>query len=662
MRRSSWIHHLPFVEAPISLAKTWTQGCLLASVLLVGLLFPAPLYAQHPPIPAKIAIDSIMLMQYYHDFDDAEIDRELRSAQSPARFWALLMLKGVLLADADDLDEADRYALEALRLAPAPNKDFHRGLVSNFQAYLDFLRGDHDQAIYHYLEADSLYDQAGELRMRARNLIDMAEVQRQGGNTALSHKLVVQAEDMGKSHAEIVLLARITRVSLIQQLHESDRDTSYLQHVQGLMDTILEMPIIRDYPLMQALVWSESGVLQKKRGHFARARNSFEHSEALFRTAGDLRNSCSERVHLFWIAVLEGNMELAIQYGQAQLDTNALYHFTARDPEIYSQLVEIFARRGDYHQAFQYQKRWMEFQNKADELAKRDAIYEIEQRYEAGKKETALRVAASQNRFIQKENQTQKTQIAIWRWVVAAFALLLLGLLALALRLRSSSRRIHAQAQQLQHKNALISSTLNEREFLLKELHHRVKNNLQLLMSFMNLHQRYNHAEPVPIFVATINKKIAAMALVHEQLHRGTEVGHIKLQEYLREVTANLLGSFSGEQEEIELEIVGPEFELDLEQAIPLGLIVNEIVTNSLKYAFAETDPAPRIRLEFGIKAGDRSISVRDNGRGFPPDYDPKTSKRIGSKIILLLARQIGLTANCYNADGAVWEFAMREE
>ncbi|MGE4295274.1 MAG: sensor histidine kinase [Campylobacterales bacterium] len=185
-----------------------------------------------------------------------------------------------------------------------------------------------------------------------------------------------------------------------------------------------------------------------------------------------------------------------------------------------------------------------------------------------------------------------------------------------------------------------LADSLREKELLLKEVFHRVKNNLQLIIGLIGLKMRRVDSSEAKETLREMEGRIKAIALVHERLYQGDRVGHLELGGYIRAIAAQLI--LLEEERRIELSVRGEPLYLELEQAVLVGLILNELLTNSLKYAFEKIGGS--IGVEYR-EEDDRCILLyRDSGPGWPAGFDPQSAKTLGMRMITALSRQMGGT------------------
>ena len=189
-----------------------------------------------------------------------------------------------------------------------------------------------------------------------------------------------------------------------------------------------------------------------------------------------------------------------------------------------------------------------------------------------------------------------------------------------------------------------IKSSLKEKEVLLKEIHHRVKNNLQVISSLLKLQSGYiKDNSALALFKDSYNR-IRSMALIHENLYRTNDLGKIDVAEYVRTLTENLFGSYGVSSREITLKLEVDRIWLDVDTAIPCGLIINELVSNCFKYAFI-TVKNPEVGVQFySIPNGRFILIVKDNGIGLPADFDFHRAESLGLQLVQNLTEQLGGT------------------
>lgn len=190
----------------------------------------------------------------------------------------------------------------------------------------------------------------------------------------------------------------------------------------------------------------------------------------------------------------------------------------------------------------------------------------------------------------------------------------------------------------------IIAASLREKEILIREIHHRVKNNFQLILSMLTLQERHITSDPLTQEFLEAKNRIRAMALVHEKLYGTGDLTRIDLPSYLQVIIRELLASYPRTGMNATLELALQPVELAIGQAVPVGLIINEILTNTLKFAFTPGFAGrPVIRVDMRTGEGNTiSISIGDNGVGMPESVNPDTAGTLGLNMVSMLAQQLG--------------------
>ena len=195
-------------------------------------------------------------------------------------------------------------------------------------------------------------------------------------------------------------------------------------------------------------------------------------------------------------------------------------------------------------------------------------------------------------------------------------------------------RQIEAEEQ--------LKVSLRENEVLLKELHHRVKNNLQVISSLFNIQSGYIKDKDTAIRICEESKnRIRSMAIIHEKLSKTKEISKINFSEYLNDLTANIFRSYSPISSGIRIKINADDILLNIDIAIPLGLIVNELVSNSIKYAFPDKKESKILIELHSDKEGSFLLLVCDNGIGLPDGLDIRNTKSLGLQLVNTLVGQL---------------------
>lgn|GEM_PF-4166520 len=256
---------------------------------------------------------------------------------------------------------------------------------------------------------------------------------------------------------------------------------------------------------------------------------------------------------------------------------------------------------------------------------------------------------------------------ALWMRLLGVFILLLFGIYVQALinerkkaeeklqkqsvkleeevERRTELHTVNKELQQEVTERKLVEdklrSMLKEKEILLKEIHHRVKNNLQIICSLLHLQEKNIMNEQARTILKESRNRIKSMAFIHDRLYHSEDFSNIDLTEYIENLTSNLFYTLQTESKSIKLITDVKNIFLSLDSAIPFGLIINELVTNALKYAFPN-DKSGEIRISFhSDKDKIHTLIVGDNGEGLPENLDIHNTKTLGLRLVSSLVEQL---------------------
>lgn len=216
----------------------------------------------------------------------------------------------------------------------------------------------------------------------------------------------------------------------------------------------------------------------------------------------------------------------------------------------------------------------------------------------------------------------------------------------------------------MEHKQAEehIREALAEKEVLLKEIHHRVKNNLQVISSLLKLHSQYIKEEQDRQVLKECQNHVKSMALVHEKLYRSRDLAEIDFADYVHDLVAHLFRSYQASLGNVVLKVNVDKISFSIDLAVPLGLLVNELVSNCFKHAFPDRRDG-EIQVDLHSDGGGLCVlSVSDNGAGYPEDLDFRNTETLGLQLVNTLVDQIEGTIEHHRLGGTKLTITFTEE
>jgi len=295
-------------------------------------------------------------------------------------------------------------------------------------------------------------------------------------------------------------------------------------------------------------------------------------------------------------------------------------------------LAECYRKTGPIDSAYYYLAEAQQSQEKRlnEELA---AVQnELRIKYDSDQKEATI---SSQQATILQQRRSQLLVLGIVALLVALLAVILYN----ARRNRKKNQKLEALNQDLTNINRLLDQRNAQNEVLVKEIHHRVKNNLEIISSLLELQSRQTQDESAQLAMLESQARVRSMGLLHQKLFQNQEQVSIEMRDYFQKLSDNLLQTFNA-REQVDVQVDMDPIELDMDTAIPIGLMVNELITNALKYAFPEQRTG---RIEIQLKpTGEQQLqlSITDNGIGKPTGASARGSG-FGTQLIQLLTRQL---------------------
>ena len=385
-----------------------------------------------------------------------------------------------------------------------------------------------------------------------------------------------------------------------------------------------------------------------------------------------VQQSLTTHLRLFRIDTTEGNFQSAVQhlvrYRKIQDSTKK----NEQKSEMQELLVQYEAQKKD--KDLQLQRQSIELLTQKNALREKDheqaelnfihetAIREANLKLaqaDAAEKSRNLQIQQASITLLQQDKSLKQGAInkaSFTRDMLIVGSALLVIILLLVLNRYMLKRK---NAAQLAERNEKLEQLVREKELLIKEVHHRVKNNLHTILSLLESQAVFLRDDALAA-IQKSQSRVYAMSLIHQKLYKQENITSVNMEEYFIELLMHLEQSFEGSRPVIFRKTIEP-IQLDVRQAIPLGLILNEAISNAIKYAFPENELRVIYVSLTQSHASDICLMVRDNGIGFPENCEKLLNQSLGIKLIRGLSQDIQGECSLYNDNGAIVTIRFRK-
>lgn len=583
-----------------------------------------------------------------------------------------LIDQSVQLADQSKLDSAILLNQAALNLIRQENLDTLLAAVHYSLGYAYDINGYAITAINHYDTSQMIYESLGMKEDVAHALIGKGLASYYAGNfeEALAFDLATldyaETNNLQQIKANVLnnigVLYRTTDkndkalqiyLQVVDMFHSLD-DSTHLGHAYQNVAVAYNHMGVGD----SALYYLDSAL------HFQTlSQDTFEiatvhaaYADVYFRTLKDLKQS---RHHLQMAESLfalypDQNFlgKLYLLWGQLENEDNnptqALKYFnkgigliekTDREEmlmEYYEEIETVYHQQGKTDAAYDHLKKYLDLYKKIQNSARLEAIEELQTKYETEKKEQEIELLNSRNAIAEVQLSTRNRTLVI----------LGIGLLALAALLFWALRL-----------NKRLKKVASEKDTLLKEIHHRVKNNLQVVSALLTLQSKYIKDQGAIDALQRGQNRVESMALIHKNLYQHENLKGVDTRDYLERLVEHLVTSYQLDDQNIELELEVPSLNLDVDTMIPLGLIINELISNSLKHAFKDRNGG-KIIVRLKEEDGQLLLHIADDGGGVK---DQVQTANFGQSLVRSLVRRLNGELKINTEDGYAVDLTIKD-
>jgi two-component sensor histidine kinase len=328
-----------------------------------------------------------------------------------------------------------------------------------------------------------------------------------------------------------------------------------------------------------------------------------------------------------------------------------------KDINLYGFILDSVS--GNYISAIKHYQQYKKIDDSIFSAAKSKQIAETDIKYQTAQRLSAIERLKNREEAQKAELQKVTLQKNITFGGIAAF-MILAGLAYNGYRNKHKSNKLlHGKQAEINRQNSNLQQLLSdkdelltEKDWLLQEVHHRVKNNLQIVMSLLSTQSAFLENKDALDAINQSRDRVYAISLIHQKLYGTKNASKIDLPSYVADLVQYLKDSFNVFERKIIISYSVQDIDIDIAQIVPLGLILNEAITNAIKYAFDSNGGKLVVDLKM-VNDSSAILIVADNGKGFPDEFNPKTLSTLGMQMMVALSKQLDGTLIAQNDNGA---------
>jgi len=552
-------------------------------------------------------------------------------------YWKIQYGKGAALRNKGDNKEALTYLLRYNRYYSNPTDSSKLAdvlfQISACQYYLGELEG----ATASIVEAMGFNEKLGRYSKVANGLNLLAIIKKKAGlreevlstyERALEMKIKAGSSDESQGN---------TLYNMANYLVESDDFSSSLRYYYDAKKLSEKSKNLRGY-VMEGLGTTYLGLNQ-----LDSAKHYLEASYDIRKTSGSDIEIGTSLFKLGLLASKNEEYDVAIRFFEKALPVAEELEQTERIKELTLAYSLALEKTGRYRESLKLLHNHIEAKEQYNNQEIAREVEDVSVKYETEKKENEIALLNAQSET--QEAKLKASNRRLRSLGIGSFLLLVfLGIVGWLYR-------------EIKNKNNIIATALDDKDTLLKEIHHRVKNNLQVISALLTLQSKHVKDEHAVMALQEGQGRVHSMSLIHQDLYQHDNLKGVNTKEYFEKLIDNLIQTYDVEDRTIDVESEVDSMVLDVDTMIPLGLVVNELASNALKHAFKD-QKSGLIKVQLKEKDGQLILNIKDNGVG--ADLDELQKKSFGYSLIKSFARRLDADLDIQNNDGLVIDMRMK--
>lgn len=508
-----------------------------------------------------------------------------------------------------------------------------------------YFRRDYKNALHYYIKAARLREKINDISGYSQSLTNIGVIYRGMGDyeNAIKtyRKTLVVKNKLGDIDG--AYRVHINMGVVFQNMKKLDSALFHSKKALLLAEEINDTTYLTS-------IYINTGAVYKDLGNFDQAINQLKKAEEIFKNIDNQHDLVYCLQLLGECYYLKKQYAIALEYYQQTLQISSKLQRNEILQAVLLDLSSLYATIGEHEKAFLFQSQYVTLKDSLFDIENKKQVNELEAQFESELKEKEIARLAAQDKLNELEIEKQEDrQTILWITIVSIVILTTIILFSLFRRNRDNKK--------IRNQNNQIQKSLDEKEILLREIHHRVKNNLQVISGLLELQEELHTHPETGKLIAEAQSRIQSMALIHEMLYQTTDISQIDFQLYTEKMVEMILSGFSGDHK-INKKIELKNYSFSIDTIIPLGLLLNELITNSCKYVFV---PKLGDTLIITIEKNENYfiLKVSDNGPGIKENNNRKNS--FGLKLVNMLSRQLKGNVEYKTENGACFYIKFTE-
>ena len=536
-----------------------------------------------------------------------------------------------------DSDSSLYFFEEAKKLYKLSNHIEGVADITNNIGYNYFVRAQYKEAIPYYLEAANIYDSIGSKEKYASSLTNMGMVYQANNEEEKAlekyyeSNRVIGSDQINRDNIRTF----VNIAALYNRMKKYDSAIVYFKRVIEFSQSVKNI---------RALSYSYNNIAASYEGN-NQMDKALESAQKAYSYKVQLNDSIGMVTSLSSLSGISNNINKpreSIRYGEMGLEINKRTKVSLLQMDLLFKLGMAYNQIGKYKKSADFYNQYIIYKDSIDRIQEKAEIAELMEKYESSQKEQEIVKLQLEKK--EADLAIQKAELAIQKSDNQRNLLLLsVGLfIILVAFFMYRNRQKQKTNRLLEEKNMAISNSLHEKEVLLKEIHHRVKNNLQIVSSLLNLQLDSLEDPNAMEAIKEGQNRVKSMALIHQKLYMQENLAGINTKEYLEALSESIFSSYNQLSERVTLSADVEDLDLEIDTIIPIALIVNELITNSIKYAFPE-NMIGKISVTLKRMGEVLRLEVADDGVGMNAKSDGTS---FGMKLVRSLARKLKATVS----------------